>query len=69
MSLREQGGEGARDGEGVLLGVVLEEDIVSRLRMGLRAPDYYTYLVLWIVCVCLCLWVVSGCLNYGLLRR
>lgn len=39
MSLREQGGEGARDGEGVLLGVVLEEDIVSKLRMGLRAPD------------------------------
>lgn len=68
MSLREQGGEGAREGEGVLLGVVLEEDIVSRLRMGLRAPDYYTYLVIEL-CVCLCLWVVSGCLNYGLLRR
>lgn len=66
MSLREQGGEGARDGEGVLLGVVLEEDIVSKLRMRLRAPDYYTYLVFQIVCVFLCAyWECPGASTMG----
>lgn len=71
MSSREGGGDGDREGTGVLSGVVLEDDIVETTNLG--RPDYYTHLFFFFFLNCvLCLCGVSGCLwflSYGLLRR